>query len=246
MIRFLTPVLILQVCCLYHAYKNGKDYFWYLIILMLPLLGAILYILTQVINKTDIEKVTEEIVTVIAPSRKVKEAEKRLAFSDTFQNRVALADAHFENRDYENASIQYEAALKGNFQKDFYVITQMISAMSQSQNYEEVIRLADQIKDNHEFKNSRSQYIYGLALDKLGRIEEAEQNLKNIDQRYSNYAERLILAKFYHKNGKKGKAIEILDEVITESDHMTPQNRRQYRQVVTNVRKFREELDNQY
>ncbi|WP_157560242.1 hypothetical protein U8527_06325 [Kordia algicida OT-1] len=210
---------------------------------MLPLIGAILYIVTQVLNKADIEKVTEEIATVIIPSRKVKEAEKRLAFSDTFQNRVALADAHFENGDYENASLHYEAALKGNFKKDFYVITQLISAMSQSQNYEEVIRLADQIKDNHEFKNSKSQYIYGLALDKLGRIEEAEQNLKAIDQRYSNYAERLVLAEFYAKHDKKGKAIEILDEIISESQHMTPQNRRTYRQVVANVRKFREELN---
>ena len=83
-----------------------------------------------------------------------------------------------------------------------------------------------------EFENSELTYI------------QAEQNLKNIDQRYSDYAERLVLAKFYHKNGKKVRAIEILDEVIAESEHMTSQNRRKYRQVLTNVRKFREELDN--
>jgi hypothetical protein len=244
MLRFYTPVLILQIFCWYHAYKNGKDYFWYLIVLILPLIGAILYIFTQVFNKTDLEKITEEIVTAIVPSKKVKDAEKQLAFSDTFQNRVALADAHFENADYENANIHYEAALKGNFQKDFYVIKQMMGAMSQSQNYEEVIRLADEIKDKHEFKNSKSQYIYGVALDKLGRIEEAEQNLKTIDQRYSNYAERLVLAEFYHKNGKREKAVEILDEIISESQHMIPKNKKTYRQVVTDVHKLREELDN--
>ncbi|WP_420572334.1 hypothetical protein [Kordia sp.] len=244
MFRFYTPVLILQIFCLYHAYKNRKEYFWYLLIFMLPFLGAIIYLITQVFNKSDLESMKEEIATIIIPSKKVKDAEKRLAFSDTFQNRVALADAHFENGDYENASIHYEAALKGNFEKDFYVITKMISAMSQSENYEEVIRLAEEIKDNHEFKNSKSQYIYGLALDKLGRIEEAEENLKTVDQRYSNYGERLILAKFYEKNGKRTKAIELLDEIITESAHMSPQNRKTYRQVVTNVRKFREELDN--
>lgn len=243
MIRFYTPVLILQIFCLYHAYKNGKDYFWYLLILMLPLFGAIIYLFTQVFNKADIEKVTDEIATVIIPSKKVKDAEKRLAFADTFQNRVALADAHFENGDYEQASTHYEAALKGNFQKDFYVITQMISAMSQSQNYAEVIRLAEQIKNDHEFKNSKAQYVYGLALDKLGRIEEAEENLKTIDQRYSNYAERLVLAKFYDKNGKRNKAIEILDEIIMESQHMTSHNRKTYRHVVANVKKFREELN---
>ena len=226
MLRLYSPVLILQIICLYHAYKNGKDYFWYLIIFLVPLIGAIAYLLTQVFNKTDLEKVAEEITAIIVPSKKVTDAEKQLAFADTFQNRVALADAHFENADYENANIHYEAALKGNFQKDFYVIKQMMGAMSQSQNYEEVIRLADEIKDKHEFKNSKSQYIYGLALDKLGRIEEAEQNLKTIDQRYSNYSERLVLAEFYHRNNKRTKAIEILDEIISESEHMTPKNKK--------------------
>lgn len=244
MLRLYSPILILQLCCLYHAYKNGKDYFWYAIIFLLPLLGAIMYLVTQVFNTNDFEKVADEIATIIVPSRKVKEAQKQLAFSDTFQNRVALADAYFENNDYENASLQYEAALKGNYQKDFYVMTQMIGAMSQSKNYEEVIRLADEIKDKHEFQNSKSQYIYGLALDKLGRIEEAEQNLKTVDQRYSNYAERLVLAEFYQRNGKREKAIEILDEIISESQHMTPKNKKLYRQVVTDVHKFREELDN--
>ncbi len=244
MFRFYSPILILQMYCLYHVYKNKKDYFWYLLILMIPLFGAIIYLFTQVFNKTDLEKVADEIATIIVPSKKVKDAEKRLEFADTFQNRVALADAHFENGDYENASIHYEAALKGNFQKDFYVMTQMISAMSQSQNYEEVIRLAEEIKDKNEFKKSKAQFIYGLALDKLGRIEEAEKNLVFIDQRYSNYEERLMLAKFYHKNGKREKAIEILDEIISESQHMTSPNIRMYRQVITNVLKFREELEN--
>ncbi|AXG70089.1 anaphase-promoting complex, cyclosome, subunit 3 [Kordia sp. SMS9] len=228
---------------MYHAYKNKKDNFWYYLIMILPLVGALIYLFSQVFNKRDLEKVTEEIATVIIPSKKVKDAERQLAFADTFQNRVALADAYFENDDYENASLHYEAALKGNFQKDFYVISQMIQTMSQSQNYEEVIRLAEEIKDNFEFKNSKSQFVYGLALDKLGRIEEAEENLKNIDQRYSNYAERYTLAKFYHKNGNIAKTIEILDDIITESQHMSSHNRRTYRQVVINVIKFREELD---
>ena len=101
MFRYYTPILILQIYCLYHAYKNGKDYFWYLMIFMLPVIGAILYLFTQVFNKNDLEKFSEELVTIIVPSKKVKDAEKKLAFAETFQNRVSLADAHFENGDYE-------------------------------------------------------------------------------------------------------------------------------------------------
>lgn len=237
-------LIAVQVYCLYHAYTHQKPFYWYFVIFIIPGFGSVLYILTQIVDAKNIKEIESEITTIINPSKKVKDAEKQLAFADTFQNRVALADAHFENADYENASTHYEAALKGNFHKDFYVMAQMISAMSQSQNYAEVIRLSEEIKDKHEFKNSKSQYIYGLALDKLGRIEEAEENLQPIDQRYSNYGERLVLAEFYHKNDKRTKAIEILDEIISESEHMTSQNRKIHRQTITNVRKLREELEN--
>ncbi|QHI38714.1 Lipopolysaccharide assembly protein B [Kordia antarctica] len=236
-------LIAVQIYCLYHAYKNQKPYYWYFIIFIIPGFGSMIYILTQIVDTTNIKEIESEITTIINPSKKVKDAEKQLEFSDTFQNRVNLADAYYEIGAYENASMHYESALKGNFQKDFYVMTQMIGAMNQSKNYEEVIRLAEEIKNKHEFKNSKAQYIYGLALDKLGRIEEAEQNLQPIDQRYSNYGERLVLAEFYDKNGKRTKAIEILDEIISESEHMTPQNRKLHRQTITNVRKFREELE---
>lgn len=242
MIRFFTPVLILQLFCLYHAYKNKKDAFWYYLIFILPLIGAIIYLITQVFNKADIEKVTDEIATAIIPSKKVKDAEKRLAFADTFQNRVALADAHFENGNFEEASAHYNAVLKGNFQNDFYVISQLISAKNHMQCYEEVIQLAEKVKNKQEFKNSKTQYVYGLALDAVGRTGEAEENLKTIDQRYSNYAERLMLAKFYERNGKSAATIEILDDIIAESEHMSAHNKRMYRFVIQEVKKFRTEL----
>lgn len=242
MIRFFTPVLILQLFCLYHAYKNKKDAFWYYLIFILPLIGAIIYLITQVFNKADIEKVTDEIATAIIPSKKVKDAEKRLAFADTFQNRVALADAHFENGNFEEASAHYNAVLKGNFQNDFYVISQLINAKNHMQCYEEVIQLAEKVKNKQEFKNSKTQYVYGLALDAVGRTGEAEENLKTIDQRYSNYAERLMLAKFYERNGKSAATIEILDDIIAESEHMSAHNKRMYRFVIQEVKKFRTEL----
>lgn len=231
-------VLAIQVFCIYHAYKNRKETFWYFVIFFIPLIGSIFYIFTQVINSGDVEKVSEELNKVINPTKKVKDLEKQLKFANTFQNRVNLADAYMEIGDYENANIHYEAALQGNFKNDYYVIKQMIGAMSRSKQYSEVILLAEKIKDKTEFKNSKTQFIYGLALDKLGRIQEAEENMKTIDQRYSNYEERYILAEFYMTNNKKDKAREVLQEMITESEHMSKDNKRKYRSVMQMTRQL--------
>lgn len=237
-------ILALQFFCFYHAYTNRKDYFWYLVILMIPVIGAIIYIITQVINTPDGAKVKQELTTIINPTKKVRDLEKQLAFADTFQNRINLADAYFEIGDYTNALIHYKQPLQDNYRKDFYVVSQMIMANHQLQNHAEVVRLSEEVKGHYDFQKSKTQFLYGLALEKLGRIAEAEVNLQPIDQRYSNYEERLRLAEFFHKNGKTPQAKELLDEIITEAEHMTKPNRRTYRQVITNVRKFKEVLDN--
>lgn len=208
----------------------------------MPLIGSIIYIVTQVFNKRDVDKIQDEITTIINPTKKIKDLEAQLKFSETFQNRVNLADAYFENNDFMNASIHYQAALKDNFKNDFYVIKQLIASFFELCDYENVLRYSDKIKNNPEFENSITQFVYGLALDKLGRVEEAEIELRKIDKRYSNYNERLILAEFLLQKGKKEDAIEILNEISIESQNMNKDNRRIYRATILQVEKLLKEI----
>ena len=105
-------ILILQGYCIYHAYKNGSAYYWYFLIMFLPVVGCVIYLVTQVYNRRDAEKIQEELVAVINPTKKIKDLEKRLQFSETYQNRVNLADALLDIKDYKNAITHYQEALK--------------------------------------------------------------------------------------------------------------------------------------
>jgi len=84
--------------------------------------------------------------------------------------------------------------------------------------------------------------LYGLALDKLGKFEEAEAQLRAIDIRYSNYDERLVLAKYLLDKSKSEDAKEILNEISTESKHMTKLNKRKYRVTIAEVEKILKNL----
>ena len=53
---YLSIPFLLQVFCIYHAYKNRKETHWYFIIFFLPIIGGIIYLVTQVFNKQDIAK----------------------------------------------------------------------------------------------------------------------------------------------------------------------------------------------
>lgn len=236
-------IIALQVYCLYHLYKHRNAFYWWVLILFLPLIGCLIYLITQVYNNHDAEKLASEITNIINPTKKVSDLKNRLEFSETYQNRLNLADAYLEIKDYNNAIPHYLEALEDKSQNSFYATTKLIEAYFNIEASEEVILYAKKIKYYSEFKKSRTQFLYGLALERTGNIEAAENNLRQIDIRYSFYEERLILAKFLLNIKKEAEAIEILKEVYNESQHMTKPNKRLYRATILEVERLLKELE---
>ena len=76
------------------------------------------------------------------------------------------------------------------------------------------------------------QFCYGLALRENGNLGLAEAQLKEIDRPYSNYSERLELAKFYLENNRREEGKSILEDINNEAQHMTKPNRRLFRQTI--------------
>ena len=235
-------IIALQIYCLYHLYTHRNAYYWWFLILFLPAIGCIIYLITQVYNKQDAEKITDEIAHVINPTKKVRDLENRLEFSESYQNRINLADAYLEIKDYNNAITHYIEALEDQSQNDFYATRQLIEAYFKTEDYDKVIFYADKINNHPEYKKSRTQFLYGLALKRVGKMEEAENNLRQIDVRYSFYEERLILAKFLLSLKKEADAKGILNDVFTESSHMTKTNKHIYRTTIKEVETLLKEI----
>ncbi|WP_341220933.1 tetratricopeptide repeat protein [Polaribacter atrinae] len=229
-------IIAFQVFCVYHAYKNKNNFYWYFIIFFIPLLGCIIYLLTQVISKGDVTHITEEITTIINPTKKIKELETALQFSNTFQNKINLADAYAQNKEYHKAIEHYENALESNFKDDPHTINKLIICYYNIQNYDKVVAYAPKINLQKNFKETI--FFYGLALEQKGKIELAENQLRKIDVRYSHYSERLELSKFLIRNNKIAAAKEVLTEVITEINAMTNVNAKKHRSILSEASKI--------
>jgi len=231
-------LIVVQVYCLYHVYKNNKPFYWYFLIFFVPAIGSLIYIVTQMFNKSDAEKIQEEITTVLNPTKKIKDLEKKLEFVDTYTNRIELAGAYFINKDIPNAIINYKKTLEDTVQDDLYARQNLILCYFQLKDYAGVIEQAELIKEKSEFKGSKQQFCYGLALNALGRTDEAEAQLIQIDRPYSNYAERLALAKFYLENNRTSEGKVLLEEIATESKRLTKPNRKLYGATIAEVERM--------
>ncbi|GAA3557543.1 hypothetical protein GCM10022395_06100 [Snuella lapsa] len=210
--------------------------------MFLPVLGSIIYIITQVYNKRDAEKIQEGIISVINPTKRIRDLEHRLQFSETYQNRVNLADAYLDIQDNQNAITHYLEVLEDISQNNFYVYGKLIEAFYNIQDYKSVIAYVEKIKNQPEFSKSRTQFLYGLAQNELGNYEAAEANLRAIDIRYSFYEERLTLAKFLLNRQKTQDAKLLLEEIHTESQNMTKPNKRLFRDTIVQVEKLLQDI----
>lgn len=225
-------IIALQGFCVYHCYSNRNNYYWIFAIIFLPVIGCILYLFTNVFQKRDIEKVQESLVTAINPSKKITDLEKKLKFSETFENRVALADAYLEERLYPEAIAQYESSLKDVFSQDFYVISKLLEANYHSSNKEEVLACAEKILNDAKFRKSKASFMYALTLEKTGNVQTAEEILRTFDAPYSNFAERLELGQFLVRHDKQNDAKELYQEMVSESENMSNPNFRQNRHLI--------------
>ena len=234
-------IIALQGYCVYHCYTNRNNYYWIFAIIFLPLAGCLLYLFMNVIRKGDVEKAQENIVQSLNPTKKIRDLEKRLGFSETFDNRVALADAYMENNMFDKAIEHYKASLKDMFENDYYVLSRLQEANYQLSDIDKSLEIAERIKDNQAFLKSKANLLYAFALEKKNEMEASEKQFRLFDAPYNYYAQRLELARFLVRRGKLADAKAIYQGILDESENMSRQS---YRANRVSIKLAKEEWTN--
>ena len=231
-------IIALQIYCVYHCLTNKNDYYWVFIIFFVPAIGSLVYLFVNVIQKRDVNNIQSNITSIINPTKKITDLEKKFKFAATFENQYSLADAYLEAGFYDKAIENYESCLNGTFQNDFYVLSQLQQAYYFSSQFKKSIEIANKIKANTKFEKSRSSFLYALALEKNGDIKGAEEYLTTFNSPYNRYLERLELAKFYMRNAETEKARKILKEIELEAEGMSKTSYRQNRILIKKAKEL--------
>ena len=219
-------LIAFQAFCIFHVYKSRNEYYWYFVIFFVPLIGALVYFFSQIINKTNFNNTIHKVNSTINPKKKIKDLEKKLSFSNTFQNLINLADAHRENKHYSKAIIYYEKALNGNFKNHSHTLNKAAKCYFEIKKFDKVVDCASKLDLDKTFRNTL--YIYAVSLEECGKYEEAEIHFRKADKKYTNYRERLELSKFLIRRTKSEEAKTVLNEIVSEIDNMLETNQRKY------------------
>ncbi|MET0394962.1 MAG: PLDc N-terminal domain-containing protein [Chitinophagaceae bacterium] len=226
-------IVVLQIFCIIHCIRRGKPFFWIFVILFLPVVGSLIYLFTEVFSNRDIQQVQSGVGTVLNPTGRIKKLENNLRFSDTFNNRIALADACLGAGQTQRAIDLYESSLTGNFSENEYVLMQLVIAYSSQRRYEELIRVARKVHRLPQFLRSHAHVLYAMALEQTGQSQLAEAEFNMMKGRFANFEARYQYGCFLARAGRTGEAKQLLAEMTGEFTHLSPPEKRNNRKWIS-------------
>lgn len=235
--------ITLQVVCALHCIRRGNQNRWLWIIVFLPMVGCLIYIFSEIRPGRNIRAPQIDIAAVVNPGAKVKKLEETLRFSDTFDNKIRLADAYLASGDTGQAVDLYEKSLTGAFAENEHGLTQLATAYFEQERYNEVINTLKKIYKTHRFQSSRAHILYAKALEQSGNTEQAESEFKLMKGRYSNFEQRYEYVLFLERADRIEEAVALLEQMLEEAPQLSSMERRSNRVWLS---KSKEELKKLY
>lgn len=219
--------IALQAICIIHCVRRGgRQTNWIWLIVFLPLVGSLIYMFTEMFNRRDVQQVQSGVSAVFNPGGSLRRLEENFRFSDTFTNRVALADAYLATGNTDRAIELYESGLTGNFTENEHVLSQLIIAYYQKKRYSDIIPIAKKIYTLPQFARSKSHILYAAALGYTGNLEQAEKEFKTMKARYANYEARYYYALLLAGTGRAAEARGLFSEMLSEVSYLSSQEKR--------------------
>jgi hypothetical protein len=172
-------ILLIEVACIAHIMRTGRERFWVYIVLFLPMAGMLAYLAVEVLpdllGSRTANRLNRKATSVLDPERGLRSRLAALERTDTAENRRLLAEEHIARGEFAEAVNLYEASLVGVHADDVALLMGLARAKIGTQDYAGALAALDRLRVAHpKFQSSEGHLIYARCLEGLGRDDEAE------------------------------------------------------------------------
>lgn len=219
--QLLIPQIILQVLCIWHVVRKGRDRMWIYIILFLPFFGAVAYLIAEILpalrSRSLLENANQQIGNIFIPSRRIQLLEEQIALADTYQNRMLLAEAYAAHQRYEEAIALFSKTLKGIYKDDPVALGKRACAYYASGNMTMAKADFETILQTKGGLDEKEQLVYAITLSHLEEGEAAEKAFQKAATLSTGLEAEYHYAIYLKKVGKTELAKETLQYMLIKA-----------------------------
>jgi hypothetical protein len=207
-----------DIALIVHAARTGRFMPWGFVILFLPGIGALAYVVVELVpgwlGSTTTRRAGSRIVAALDPERLYREAKDQLAIVDTIANRAALAEACLALGKFEEARSHYVAILAApQGDEPSFMLGRARAEFGLGETASAVATL-DELKARWPaYRSPEGHLLYARALEAAGRDAEALATYEAVSAYYPGVEPRVRQAELLARLDRADEARALADEV---------------------------------
>ena len=240
MLYLLIPLL--QILCVVHVVRTGRNYMWIYILLFLPGLGIVAYAIVEILpgwfGSRAARSLRSTAVGSLDPGRELRHRRQALEEADTVDNRRLLAEALVATGRQAEALELYRGILTGIHADDPGMLLGMARAAYGTGQHDLALRTVLQLSEtNPRYQPVEAQLLQAMALEGLGRDDEAAADYAALVTHAPGEEVRCRYALLLKRHGDRNAAKALFDEILTRSRRAPRHYRRQEREWIDIARR---------
>lgn len=216
--HFFLISIVLQVLCIVHVFRAGRNTAWIMAIAFLPMVGILAYFIVEILPGLPRDRRVREARTKIAdrmdPERRVREARDAAEFSDTAGNRIELGDALMARGRHTEALEAFRTAERLSPHADRTIGMRIAEAAYEAGRYTEALAAVDGLPETiSRTEIDRRALLRATVAEADGRAADALVIYRDIVDRVPGDEIRCRIAGILLAEGDKAGARKALREV---------------------------------
>lgn len=233
---------LLQIICVVHVFRTGRDRMWIFILIFLPGIGVAAYFIVEILPGLWTGRAARgfqrQATRSLDPGRELRRRREALEEADTVDNRRLLAEELVAARQFQEALTLYRGTLTGIHAEDPGMLLGLAKAAYGVGAFDEALSTILKLGEtNPNYHPDEAQLLYAMALEALGRDADAAREYKSLVTHAPGEEVRCRYALLLKKRGRAAEAKELFDEILTRSRRAPGHYRRQEREWIDIARR---------
>lgn len=210
--------LLINILLAIHVAKTGRNLYWIMLIIMVPVVGAVAYLVVEVLpdmrNNPSARRTVRAVADRINPERRRQQIADQLAVNNSLENRSSLARESLHLGDFVNAERLFKECLTGPYQTDPNFMLGLAEAQAEQGKFAEARKvLEDLIAANPDFQSHEGHMLYARCLEAQGDHEAALKEYEVLAAGYPGEEGRWRYAQLLHRCGRGSEALTVIADM---------------------------------
>lgn len=219
--------IALQVLCIVHVFRTGRNTAWIMAIAFLPMVGILAYLIVEILpglsGDRRVRQARGKIADTIDPERRVRDTQSAVEFSDTVGHRMDHGDALMARERHDQALEQFRIAERMSPHLDKAIGMRIAEAAYGAGLAKDAIAALDRLPETAaQSERDRRDLLRGKVAEIDGRPADALALYRAIVDRVPGDEVRCRMAAILIAQGDKAGAQALLQDVERRMKRMPP------------------------